>query len=369
MRRLIGRPEATWQRDRTMLGCALREHIVSRMTATHGPRSVTNWRAPWPCLPFWKPLHRNIRHSWGPGPTRSPQWGTRSDRLCPILSRRPLFRRYSIARLKCSTCSFISSPATTARYALPCTPPPRIKNTETGTGAACRFADFAKATDCLPSRLTAKIRYCRNLAHAGARGNGPFDANRGKLAGTLHRSAQRYGPAGLGYLESLLRRRCASLSFENQRPYVDSGAIRMTFQLHTLKGCSPVPLAHYLKALGILRLVVEQRADCEARGWWDGEHFCLMSMLSREELEAFFLEKYEPTPLLSPWNKGCGFFKANDPGLAPLEQSHAARFQHFREGVTESRRLLDAVAARGRNHSCNQSQNENQQDVPVRATT
>ena len=118
----------------------------------------------------------------------------------------------------------------------------------------------------------------------------------------------------------------------------------MTLQLHTLKGCSPAPLAHYLKALGILRLLVEQRADCEARGWWEGEHFRLLSKFSREGIEKFFLEKYEPTPLLSPWNKGCGFFKANDPGLAPLEQSRAARFVPFRQGVIESRRLLDAVA-------------------------
>ena len=38
----------------------------------------------------------------------------------------------------------------------------------------------------------------------------------------------------------------------------------MTLHLHHLTGCSPVPLAHYLKALGILRLIVEQRADGEA---------------------------------------------------------------------------------------------------------
>jgi len=28
--------------------------------------------------------------------------------------------------------------------------------------------------------------------------------------------------------------------------------------IHDLNGCAPVPLAHYLKALGILRLVAEQ---------------------------------------------------------------------------------------------------------------
>jgi CRISPR-associated protein Csx17 len=117
----------------------------------------------------------------------------------------------------------------------------------------------------------------------------------------------------------------------------------MSVHLHILKGCSPAPLANYLKALGILRLVGEQ-ADAQARGWWDGERFCLLTKLSNEELEAFFLDKYEPTPLLSPWNKGCGFFKVNDPGLCPLEESTAPRFQKFRDGIVAGRRLLDEIS-------------------------
>ena len=117
----------------------------------------------------------------------------------------------------------------------------------------------------------------------------------------------------------------------------------MTIHLHVLKGCSPVPLANYLKALGILRLVAEQ-AEKQARGWWDGEYFCLLTKLSKEELEAFFLDRYEPTPLLSPWNKGCGFFKANDPGILPLEKSRAPRFERFRRGVAEARKLLDRIS-------------------------
>jgi CRISPR-associated protein Csx17 len=117
----------------------------------------------------------------------------------------------------------------------------------------------------------------------------------------------------------------------------------MTMHLHTLKGCSPAPLANYLKALGILRVVGEQ-ADAQARGWWHGERFCLMSKLSKEELEVFFLEKYEPTPLMSPWNKGCGFFKQDDPGLSPLEFSSATRFKRFRDGIEASRLLLDEIS-------------------------
>lgn len=97
----------------------------------------------------------------------------------------------------------------------------------------------------------------------------------------------------------------------------------MTMHLHILKGCAPTPLANYLKALGILRLVSEQ-ADAQARGWWDGERFCLLSKLSKEELEAFFLEKYEPTPLLSPWNAGSGFYRTWDTKKKKLRNSKNA---------------------------------------------
>ena len=58
--------------------------------------------------------------------------------------------------------------------------------------------------------------------------------------------------------------------------------------VHTLDGCAPAPLAHYLKALGILRLLAEQ-VDSDARGWWEGDHFRLAMRLDRGELERFFL--------------------------------------------------------------------------------
>ncbi len=114
--------------------------------------------------------------------------------------------------------------------------------------------------------------------------------------------------------------------------------------LHRLDGCAPVPLAHYLKALGILRLVAEQ-LDPEARGWWEGERFFLASHSDEEELLAFFLNRYAPTAIVSPWNKGSGFFYLNDPGLAPVEASVAPRLARIREGIGAARRMLDAMSA------------------------
>lgn len=56
--------------------------------------------------------------------------------------------------------------------------------------------------------------------------------------------------------------------------------------LHHLDGCAPVPLAHYLKALGILRLVAEQ-LDPAARGWWEGERFLLASYKEKKSCSIF----------------------------------------------------------------------------------
>lgn len=125
----------------------------------------------------------------------------------------------------------------------------------------------------------------------------------------------------------------------------------MTLHLHRLKGCAPAPLAFYLKALGILRLVGEQ-ADRTARGWWQDEQFCLLTKLSREELESFFLERYEPTPLLSPWNAGSGFYRTwdarskklrnskNARALDELASSTTPRLKKLREAVREVQNIL-----------------------------
>ena len=113
--------------------------------------------------------------------------------------------------------------------------------------------------------------------------------------------------------------------------------------VHELDGCAPTPLAHYLKALGVLRLVAEQ-ADENARGWWKGNRFLLATGLTKEELEGFFLREYRPTPFVSPWNKGAGFFSEEDPGIQPLENSTSRRFESFRSGIEASRSRLEQLS-------------------------
>lgn len=117
----------------------------------------------------------------------------------------------------------------------------------------------------------------------------------------------------------------------------------MTIHLHHLTGCSPTPLAHYLKGLGILRLVAEQ-TDPKARGWWRNEAFHLATTLDEEALQRFFLEEYRPTPIIAPWNGGSGFYpKDNKTGIDAIAQSVADRFAPYREAIEWGRSVVGGL--------------------------
>lgn len=109
---------------------------------------------------------------------------------------------------------------------------------------------------------------------------------------------------------------------------------------HLLTGCTPVPLAHYLKALGVLRLVAEQK-DPHATGRWRGEYFELRTELTREELLKFFLEEYRPTPVLAPWNGGSGFYpKDNKTAIDAINKSTHDRFASYAAAIHSAKQVL-----------------------------
>lgn len=117
--------------------------------------------------------------------------------------------------------------------------------------------------------------------------------------------------------------------------------------VHRLNGCAPMPLAHYLKALGILRLVAEQ-LDRRARGWWQGERFLLASEVDEHELLEFFLACYAPTPMVNPWGARSGFYAGSSEStsrsvLQRIVDSKHARFAAFREAVATARAAIDEL--------------------------
>lgn len=116
---------------------------------------------------------------------------------------------------------------------------------------------------------------------------------------------------------------------------------------HKLTGCAPIPLASYLKALGILRLVSEQ-VDPSAEGWWAGDVFYLRTTLNPDELKTFFLERYQPTPLIGPWGARSGFFpgaseKSAREALEEIEKSELSRLTHFREAIHSVKDVLKSL--------------------------
>ena len=123
----------------------------------------------------------------------------------------------------------------------------------------------------------------------------------------------------------------------------------MTGEPLALHGCAPTPLASYLKALGVLRLISSpanhtsgEAADPHARGWWENECFHLRTKLGREALLHFFLHDYAPSPIIAPWNGGSGFYEGdNKDGFDPLTSGQAAgRFEPISSAIRTS---ADAV--------------------------
>lgn len=115
----------------------------------------------------------------------------------------------------------------------------------------------------------------------------------------------------------------------------------------TLSACTATPFGCYLKGLGVLRLVSEQ-ADREARGHWDNETFIIQSNLSADDLATFFVEEYEPTPILAPWNRGSGFYpKDNKDGVAAILESTHKRFDAYRRDILICQSLDEVVQGKG----------------------
>ena len=126
-----------------------------------------------------------------------------------------------------------------------------------------------------------------------------------------------------------------------------------TIKLLVLDGCTPTPLASYLKALGVLRLlsspannVSGEAADPRARGWWANEHFHLRTTLVRDDVRRFFLEDYAPSPIIAPWNGRAGFLEGEEQEnstrtgadlMRRFESSPARRFVNMRRTIERSR--------------------------------
>lgn len=116
----------------------------------------------------------------------------------------------------------------------------------------------------------------------------------------------------------------------------------------SLTGCTPEPLMGYFKALGVFRLISEQ-IDPKARAAWKDGCLVLHSTLDEEHLISFFHEKYEPTPVFSPWNQEGGFLSEAGAGAAAVKgilNASNARLRQLQQAIRkiESMSILTELA-------------------------
>lgn len=116
-----------------------------------------------------------------------------------------------------------------------------------------------------------------------------------------------------------------------------------------LKGCRAEPIASYLKALGVLRLLAEQ-ADPTARGSWRANASVLSTHLDRDSLIDFFLRRYRPTPIITPWNAESGFQKGKpkaEKAIEAIESSTDPRLEPYRRTIEAGRRVYERATSAG----------------------
>lgn len=102
-----------------------------------------------------------------------------------------------------------------------------------------------------------------------------------------------------------------------------------------LPGIRSSTLLGYLKGLGVLSILGRQD-DANTAGCWSRGGFVLYSSHDMSSLELFFLDRWEPAPVVSPWNGGSGFY-GRTKALDAIEASADPRLKRFREAILVSR--------------------------------
>lgn len=114
---------------------------------------------------------------------------------------------------------------------------------------------------------------------------------------------------------------------------------------HRFDGLTSDSFLGYLEGLGMLKIVGTQ-LDPAARASWREGRLELMTDADLAELEEFFLERWVPAPVISPWNGGSGFY-AKDIGpnaaFALIDSSEDSRLAPLREARRTAREALAAL--------------------------
>jgi CRISPR-associated protein Csx17 len=116
---------------------------------------------------------------------------------------------------------------------------------------------------------------------------------------------------------------------------------------HVLPGLQPQPLASYLAGLGLFRLIGDQ-ADANATAQWTPDGLVVETSVA--DLAEWLTDRYEPTPVLSPWNGGSGFGAKDVEPRKRIERLMAdtsPRLAGYRAAIAVARDVMDRARAAG----------------------
>lgn len=110
-----------------------------------------------------------------------------------------------------------------------------------------------------------------------------------------------------------------------------------------IAGATSRTLLGYLFGLGLLRVVARQ-ADQGVRACWIDDALELHGSLDADRLVRFLLDDWIPSPVVSPWNGGSGFFpKDNKEAFLRIDADDSARLEPFRGAIAASHQVLQDV--------------------------
>lgn len=113
---------------------------------------------------------------------------------------------------------------------------------------------------------------------------------------------------------------------------------------HRFDGLTSDSFLGYLEGLGMLKIVGTQ-LDPAARASWREGRLELTTQADLAEIEEFFLERWVPAPVISPWNGRSGFFgdTKGSAAFAPLDASDHPRLGPLQEARRSAREVLEGL--------------------------
>ena len=99
-----------------------------------------------------------------------------------------------------------------------------------------------------------------------------------------------------------------------------------------LNGCKVTPIGSLLKGLGVFKLISDQ-LDPDATAWWENDTLSIDTSVDKNGIISFFTSEYQPSPILSPWNSGSGFYNQKKNILKQIQKTNSLRFSLYRDVI------------------------------------